>query len=145
MKNWSWAVAMLLVVGIGVGACKRAAQPPVGEPPAAGQAAPEQKTAPEMGAPAAGILPDEIAGALSKAVCGRMTECEKAKQQGQAQPPVSAEDCTNMMSKDLAQALPEKAKAINRDQLTTCVAAITKATCEELNAPTAPKGCEFMD
>lgn len=149
MKTSMFGIAALLVLALGVGACKKAPAPaasvPGSEAPATdatkGPAPTTPGTPPVAGAT---LAPDEIANTLSKAVCARMTVCEQTKKT-EGQPPVSEADCTNMMAKDLAQALPEKAKAIGKDQLGTCVAAITKATCEELNAPSAPKGCEFMD
>ncbi|MBI4365574.1 MAG: hypothetical protein HY543_02025 [Deltaproteobacteria bacterium] len=145
MKKTSIVLAGMLLVGLAFAACKKAATPPAAPAPTQEGA---QTTEPgkDTGAPvaAATITPEEIAGSLSKAVCARMTACEAGKQQP-GQPPVNEADCATMMSKDLSQALPEKAKAVSRDQLSTCVASITKATCEELNAPSAPKGCEFMD
>lgn len=149
MKTRTFGIAALLVLALGVGACKKApapAAPVPGQEVPATDATKAPATTPPTTPPVAGatIPSDEIASSLSKAVCARMTACEQAKKT-EGQPPVSETDCTNMMAKDLAQALPEKAKAIGKDQLGTCVAAITKATCEELNAPSAPKGCEFMD
>lgn len=150
MKNSTLGLTAMLVLAMGIGACKKAATPPATDttPGAAAPATPDAakgETPPATPPTAGATIPaDEIAGSLSKAVCARMTACEKEKKQ-EGQPPVSEADCTNMMTKDLAQALPEKAKAVSRDQLSGCVAAISKATCDELNAPNAPKGCEFMD
>lgn len=148
MKRVLLGMSAILVLAVGMAACKKAATPPAPGTdmttgaPATGEAVPAP-TPPTTAVPPGGtIAPDDIAQALSKAVCGRMSACEPKRE---GQPPVKPEDCASMMSKDLAQALPEKAKLINRDQLTGCVAAIDKATCDELNAPTAPKGCEFMD
>lgn len=148
MKHVTLALAAATVVAVGFSACNKAATPPTGNAPTTvTPATPEAKdvTPPSTPAPIAGrLVAEEIAGALSKAVCARMTICEKETAQ-QGQTPPSEADCTTAMTKDLAQALPEKARTVNREQLTICVASITKASCDELKASTPPKGCEFID
>lgn len=84
-----------------------------------------------------GLSPQQIADTVAKSVCKRMTGCNP---QGG-----SESDCVTGLSKDMAGNLSDKAKAIAQAQLDTCLAAITKATCEQLAAPTPPAGCEFMD
>ena len=117
----------LIFVALGVAGCKGGCQK--GEEPAA--------PTPEETAQAT-ISADLIADALSKAVCTRMVACNQSAG-------VNETDCAAGMTKDLAQALPEQAKAVNKGTLDLCTAAITKATCEELNSPNPPKGCEFMN
>ncbi|MBI4237430.1 MAG: hypothetical protein HY696_03295 [Deltaproteobacteria bacterium] len=143
---------LIVTLGLiaGLGACKKA-------PEATGTTTPETKTettapaqpeagkAPEATTPstaatptAGGLTAEAIADSLSKAVCERMAACNQNSG-------LSAADCTSGMSKDLAQNLPEKAKAVDKGGLDGCVAAIAKATCDELNSPEPPKGCEFMN
>lgn len=146
MKNVSLMMVAIAVIAVGASACKKAATPPTGETsPTATPATPSTTPPTEATPPTAGTtLPtEEIAGAISKAVCTVMTKCEKNKVEGQ--PPVTEADCTSMMTKDLSQALPEKAKVVNKDQLSKCIAAITTASCEDLDKQSAPSGCEFMN
>lgn len=84
-----------------------------------------------------GLTPQQIADAVSKSVCKRMTTCNP---QGG-----SETDCASGLSKDMAANLGDKAKAINQVALDGCLASITKATCDQLAAPTPPAGCEFMN
>lgn len=107
--------------------------------PEAPAAAPEAtKTEAALSTPGAGGLsPQQIADTVSKTVCKRMTACNP---QGG-----NETDCASGLSKDMASNLSDKAKAITQAQLDTCLASITKATCEQLAAPTPPAGCEFMD
>lgn len=86
---------------------------------------------------AGGLTPQQIADSVSKSVCKRMTTCNP---QGG-----SETDCVSGLSKDMAANLSDSAKAIAQAQLDTCLASITKATCEQLAAPTPPAGCEFMN
>ncbi len=118
-------------------------QPAATEPPAA--TAPTSTPAPEaaktevsISTPGTGgLTPQQIADAVSKAVCKRMTGCNP---QGG-----SETDCVTGLSKDMATNLSDNAKAINQTALDTCLASITKATCDQLAAPTPPAGCEFMN
>src|SRR3989338_2859521 len=118
---------LILTLGLiaGLGACKKA-------PEATGTTTPETKTettapahsetgkAPDATTPTVGGLTSEaIADSLSKAVCERMAACNQNSG-------LSAADCTSGMSKDLAQNLPEKAKAVDKGGLDGCVAAIAK-------------------
>lgn len=142
--------SLVLVMGLmaGMAACKKAPEGTAAAPeaktetaaaPTDAAKAPEATTPSTAAAPTAGGLTAEvIADSLSKAVCERMAACNQNSG-------LSATDCTAGMSKDLAQNLPEKAKAVDKGGLDGCVAAITKATCEELNSPEPPKGCEFMN
>lgn len=86
---------------------------------------------------AGGLTPQQIADAVSKSVCKRMTTCNP---QGG-----SETDCVTGLSKDMAANLGDKAKSINQVALDGCLASITKATCDQLAAPTPPAGCEFMN
>lgn len=131
--------AMASSVGV-IGCSKKAPEAPA-SPPAAtpATAAPEAaKIEASLSAPGTGGLsPQQIADAVSKTVCKRMTACNP---QGG-----SETDCASGLSKDMAANLSDKAKAIAQAQLDTCLASIGKATCEQLAAPTPPAGCEFMD
>lgn len=117
-------VAVVTMALAGIVACskKDAAQP---------EAAKSAPAIPSMTA-------EDIADALSRAVCGRMVACNQNAG-------INEVDCAAGMTKDLAQALPEKAKTVDKPALNSCVAAIGGATCDALNSPTPPKGCEFMD
>ncbi len=84
------------------------------------------------------LTPEQIADSLSKAVCGRIVACNQ-------EAGTSATDCAAGMTKDLAQALPDKAKTVTKTSLDGCVAAISSASCDDLNSPAPPKGCEFME
>ncbi len=86
---------------------------------------------------AGGLTPQQIADSVSKTVCKRMTTCNpQGGNEG---------DCISGLSKDMATNLSDKAKSVTQAQLTTCIDAITKATCEQLSGSTPPAGCEFMD
>ncbi|PIR19874.1 MAG: hypothetical protein COV45_07805 [Deltaproteobacteria bacterium CG11_big_fil_rev_8_21_14_0_20_47_16] len=86
---------------------------------------------------AGGLTPQQIADAVSKSVCKRMSTCNPKGG--------SEADCATGLSKDMASNLSDKAKAIDQTALDACIASITKATCEQLAAPTPPAGCEFMN
>lgn len=107
--------------------------------PAPTAAAPDTaKTEAAIATPGAGgLTPQQIADSVSKSVCKRMTTCNP---QGG-----SETDCVSGLSKDMAANLSDSAKSIAQAQLDTCLASITKATCEQLAAPTPPAGCEFMN
>ena len=85
-----------------------------------------------------GLSLQQIAESLSKSVCERMGACDKSAG-------LTVADCAAGMTSDLAQALPAKAGDTTKAQLDTCLGAIAKATCEELNSPNPPKGCEFIE
>ena len=117
-------LALTIALAFGVVACKKKAT--TGEAPVDAAAAKKAVTV------------DDVAEALSKAVCDRMVACE-------ANAGLSAADCAAGLRKDL-QSLPEdKATQLNQASLGKCVASITKATCEALNSPNPPEGCEFME
>lgn len=112
-----------------------AAAAPVTAPAATPDAA---KTEAAIATPGAGgLTPQKIADDVSKSVCKRMTACNP---QGG-----SETDCVSGLSKDMAANLSDKAKSIDQAVLDSCLASITKATCEQLAAPTPPAGCEFMN
>ncbi|GEM_PF-4108265 len=129
MKKSLWMAAVLGSCVLGMIACKKAA-----DTTAPGDATKKTETAPT----AAAMKAEDISDALSKAVCGRMVACNQNAG-------VSEADCATGMSKDLVKALPEKAKTISKATLDSCVAAIGKATCEELSSPNPPAGCDFME
>jgi hypothetical protein len=118
-----------------MGCSKKSPDAPTTTPAAAPEAAKTEATLSTSGT--GGLSPQQIADAVSKTVCKRMTACNP---QGG-----SETDCISGLSKDMAGNLSDKAKAIAQAQLDTCMASITKATCEQLAAPTPPAGCEFMD
>lgn len=128
------ACAAVVATALTTGCSKKAP-----EAPATPAAAPEAtKTEASLSTPGTGGLsPQQIADTVSKTVCKRMTACNP---QGGAET-----DCASGLSKDMASNLSDKAKSITQAQLDTCLASITKATCEQLAAPTPPAGCEFMD
>lgn len=128
------ACAAIASAVVTTGCSKKAPEAPV-TPEATPEAA---KTEASLSTPGTGGLsPQQIADAVSKTVCKRMTACNP---QGGTET-----DCASGLSKDMASNLSDKAKAITQAQLDTCMASITKATCEQLAAPTPPAGCEFMD
>lgn len=126
---------LIATVVVGFAACKG------GCPKGGGEQSPtaptEQSAAPTTPG-AAELSPEQIADSLSKAVCGRIVACNK-------EAGTTADDCAAGMAKDLSQALPDKAKSVGKTTLDGCIAAITSASCDDLNAPTPPKGCEFME
>lgn len=126
-------VAIIATMVFGIAACKGGCQKGAQQSPAA-----PEETAASGATPAAELTPEQIADALSKAVCGRIVVCNQ-------ETGTTADDCAAGMTKDLSQALPDKAKVVSRTNLEGCVAAITSASCDDLNAPTPPKGCEFME
>lgn len=86
---------------------------------------------------AGGLLPQQVADGVSKAVCKRLVVCNPSSG--------SETDCVTGMSKDMAGSLSDKAKAITQAQLDTCTAGVAKATCDQLSGQSAPTGCEFMN
>lgn len=126
--------AVATVFMMGSGCFKKSPEAP--QPPAATSEA--SKSEASLSTPGSGGLSSQqIADAVSKAVCKRMTTCNP---QGG-----SESDCSSGLSKDMAGNLSDKAKAVTQPQLDTCLASIGKATCEQLASPTPPSGCEFMD
>ncbi|MBI2343389.1 MAG: hypothetical protein HYV02_03490 [Deltaproteobacteria bacterium] len=133
-KYFRIAIIFTSIAGIAAckGTCKKAGEETTVPPEQAATAeTAEPSTTPEL-------APEQIADALSKAVCSRMVACNPESG-------VSETDCAAGMTKDLAQALPDKAKVVQKGVLEMCVAAIAAASCEDLNSPTPPKGCEFME
>lgn len=147
----AWAAcATALSLALAVGCSKKSPQAPEAQAPVAAPAPAPIPTAPPATAPeatkteaalstagAGGLTPQQISDAVSKAICKRMTTCNP---QGG-----SESDCASGLSKDMAANLSDKARAIVQTTLDTCLASVTKATCEQLAAPTPPAGCEFMD
>lgn len=135
----AWIVcATMASLALAGGCSKKSATPPESQGPAPITAPDAAKTEAAVSTPGAGgLTPQRIADTVSKAVCKRMTACNP---QGGTEA-----DCSSGLSKDMAGNLSDKAKAIAQAQLDTCLASITKATCEQLAAPTPPAGCEFMD
>ncbi len=125
---------LITVVAVGLNACKGGCQKGADQP----AGTPTEATAPTEAPAAAELTPEQIADALSKAVCGRIVACNQ-------EAGTTADDCAAGMTKDLAQALPDKAKTVSKATLDGCIAAINAASCDDLNAPTPPKGCEFME
>lgn len=80
---------------------------------------------------------EEIATLLSKAVCERLVTCEESAG-------LTAADCAAGLKKDLEGLPAEKVATIQKPMLETCVAAITKSSCEDLQQPNPPAGCEFI-
>lgn len=131
--------AVAASIAVAMGCTKKASEPAAPAGSQAPAAAPETaKTEVAVATPGAGgLTPQQIADTVSKSVCKRMTICNP---QGG-----SETDCATGLSKDMAGNLSDKAKAVTQAQLDTCLASISKATCEQLAAPTPPAGCEFMD
>lgn len=127
MQKLCWV--LVAVLGVGIAACKKKDEAAA----TAGDTKPTEAAAPQVP-----LTPEAIADVLSKAVCERMVACDQNAA-------ISVAECSSGMAKDLAQALPEKAKAVAKDVLDKCVASIAAATCESLNSPTPPAGCEFME
>lgn len=145
-KTFALFIICAVVAAVALaGACsKKAAEPAVPaatETPAAAPAAaaPEAaKTEAVVSTPGVGgLTPQQIADAVSRSVCKRMTTCNP---QGG-----SETDCVTGLSKDMAANLSDPAKAITQAAMDGCLASISKATCEQLSAPTPPAGCEFMN
>jgi hypothetical protein len=138
MQNYL-KVFLILGMVVGIGACKGGCQKgDEAEAPGAKEAAPTEDGAPSEALGKAELAPEQIADALSKSVCARMVACN-------TDAGITEADCAAGMTKDLAQALPDKAKVVSQSGLDGCIAAITKASCEDLKAPSPPKGCEFME
>jgi hypothetical protein len=131
MKTLRLLSVLMLIIGIAAckGACQKGEDAPADDTPTKEEASTPTK---------ASLTPESIADALSKAVCARMVACN-------AEAGLNEADCAAGMTKDLAQALPEKAKVVAKDTLNGCIAAINKATCDDLNSPRPPKGCDFME
>ena len=55
------------------------------------------------------------------------------------------EECVTQTTTSLKQAMTEKPLEITKGQLDTCVASITKSTCEEVMGTEPPKGCDFLN
>lgn len=143
--------ASLFIVCVGIASVALAAGCSKKSPEAPATAtAPAAPTAPEAAVPEAakteaaiatpgtgGLTPQQIADAVSKTVCKRMTGCNP---QGGKEV-----DCISGLSKDMAGNLSDKARSITQAQLDSCLDSINKATCEQLSASTPPTGCEFMN
>lgn len=127
-------------VALAMGCSKKSSEAP---------ATPEAATAPAATAPeavkseaalatpgAGGLTPQQIADALSKSVCKRKTTCNPGEG--------SESDCVAGLSKDMANNLSDASKTITQAQLDICLAAITKATCEQFASDKPPAGCEWI-
>lgn len=132
MQKKLW-LAMLLAGVFAVSACSKAKDD--------AKPATDETTKTETGEVSkdvtAPLTPEAIADALSRAVCSRMVACNQNAG-------VTEADCAAGMTKDLSQALPEPARTVEKDVLDSCIESIKKASCEDLNSPTPPAGCEFM-
>lgn len=77
-----------------------------------------------------------ISESLSKALCARMVECAPGT--------MTEEECVTQTTESLNQAQVEAPINANDEQLTACVEAIKKGTCEEVLGTEPPAGCEFL-
>lgn len=80
---------------------------------------------------------DQVLDSITKSVCQKMAECNKMP---------NADACQSVMKTALSGVGEKKPDlSTSEKSLNACVAAIEKATCDDMQAKEPPKDCAFMN